>query len=275
MFFRRLAWVWLPAALLLLFAVGCGHGEDEWNAKLKEIDDLKAQLQAERRAHQKTQDDYNESKSRIEELSEQLKKAGVDVQTLNASLAEQRKALEDFKRRAEQLDGIRKRFEMLKSKLDALTKFGLTVSVRKNRMVISMPGDVLFESGKVELKAGGKEVIGKVAEIIRSDPQLNDRTFQVAGHTDARPLGHGSPYKDNWGLSAMRAREVLLLLISPTEKGGGGLNPTRWSAVGYGETDPIAGNDTDDDRQKNRRVELVVMPNVEEMLDLKSLTTSP
>ncbi|MBI5537826.1 MAG: OmpA family protein [Deltaproteobacteria bacterium] len=275
MIWRRFTWLWLSACMLFgLVALGCGHGEDEWQAKLKEVDDLKAQLQAERRAHQKTQGDYNDAKGKIEELSEQLKKAGVDVQTLNASLAEQRKALEEFKRRAEQLDAIRKRFELLKQKLDALTKLGLTVSVRNNRMVISMPGDVLFDSGKVDLKTEGKKIIGQVADVIRGDAQLNSRTFQVAGHTDNKPL-QGGPYKDNWGLSVMRAREVLMYLISPAEKGGGALNPSKWSAVGYGDTDPIVGNDSPENMQKNRRVELVIMPNVEEMLDLKSLTSSP
>ena len=138
-------------------------------------------------------------------------------------------------------------------------------------MVISMPGDVLFDSGAVTLKAEGKKILGQVAEVIRGDQQLNSRTFQVAGHTDNKPL-QGGPYKDNWGLSVMRAREVLVYLISPTEKGGGGLTPASWSAVGYGDTDPIVNNDSPENMQKNRRVELVVMPNVEEMLDLKSLT---
>jgi chemotaxis protein MotB len=71
----------------------------------------------------------------------------------------------------------------------------------------------------------------------------------------------------------MRAREVLMYLISPAEKGGGALNPNKWSAVGYGDTDPIVGNDSPENMQKNRRVELVILPNVEEMLDLKSLTS--
>jgi chemotaxis protein MotB len=276
MFSSRFMRLWLAALVMLLglFAVGCGHNEEEWQAKLKQIDDLKAQLQAERRAHQKTQDDYNKAKGEVEELSERLKKAGVDVQALNASLAEQRKALEEFKRRAEQLEAIRKRFELLKQKLDALTKLGLSVSVRNNRMVISMPGDVLFDSGKVDLKPEGKKILGQVADVIRGDAQLNARTFQVAGHTDNVPLGPGSLFKDNWGLSVMRAREVLIFLISPAEKPGGGLNPTKWSAVGYGDTDPVAGNDSPETRGKNRRVELVVLPNMEEMLDLKSITGS-
>jgi chemotaxis protein MotB len=69
----------------------------------------------------------------------------------------------------------------------------------------------------------------------------------------------------------MRARSVLKFLTDPMDEGGGGLDPTNWSAAGYADTDPVANNDTDDGREKNRRVELVVMPNVEEMLNLNSL----
>ena len=71
----------------------------------------------------------------------------------------------------------------------------------------------------------------------------------------------------------MRARQVLVFLISATDAkgGGGGLDPTHLHAAGYGETDPVADNNTDQGRQANRRVELVLMPDVSEMLDLKSL----
>jgi chemotaxis protein MotB len=268
---HRLPWLLIAAFSLGFVLLGCGHNEEEWQAKLKDIDTLKAQLSAERQAHQKTQDDYAKAKSDIEQLTDRLHKAGADVETLNANLAEQRKALEDYKRRAEQLEAIKHRFDTLRQKLEALTRLGLTVSVRKNRMVISMPGDVLFDSGKIELKKEGQSILHQVADVIRNDSQLNTRTFQVAGHTDAKPVS-GGPYKDNWGLSVMRAREVLMYLISPIEKNGGGLNPANWSPVGYGETDPIADNTSDEGMKKNRRVELVVMPNVEEMLDLKSLT---
>ena len=74
----------------------------------------------------------------------------------------------------------------------------------------------------------------------------------------------------------MRARQVLVFLVTPTDdkgQGGGGLDPKHWSASGYGDTDPVATNQTPEGRGKNRRVELILMPNVEEMLDLQSLAT--
>ena len=93
----------------------------------------------------------------------------------------------------------------------------------------------------------------------------------MAGHTDNK--AYLGLFKDNWGLSVMRAREVLDFLIKPEAKGGGALSPSHWSASGYGDTDPWTGNATPEGRQNNRRCELVVLPSIEEMLDLESLTS--
>jgi chemotaxis protein MotB len=251
----------------------CGHSEEEWQAKLKENQELQNNLNAEKAAHQKAEADFSAASAQVDQLKGQLKKAGVDLSNVNADLADQKAALDKLRKDKEQLEAIRKRFELLKQKLDSLTKLGLSVVVRKNKMTIQLPGDVLFDSGRVDLKKDGKDILTKVAEVVRNDKDLNARTFQVAGHTDNKPLA-GGPYKDNWGLSVMRAREVLSFLITPTEQkaGGGGLSADHWSAAGYGDTDPVAGNDSPENMQKNRRVELVVVPSVEEMLDLKSLT---
>jgi chemotaxis protein MotB len=196
-----------------------------------------------------------------------LRERGVNVDNLTASLEQERKALAEYQKRAEQLDQIRKRFEALRNKLQKLTQLGLKVIVRDNRMVIQLPGDVLFDSGSDKLKKEGENILRQIGEVIRGDKDLAAREFQVAGHTDSKPL-KGGRFADNWGLSAMRARSVLTFLTSE----GGGLDPRKWSAAGYAETDPVAPNESEDGRQKNRRVELVVQPNVEEMLNLESLT---
>ena len=142
-----------------------------------------------------------------------------------------------------------------------------------SRMMIQLPGSVLFDSGSDKLKDSGQQILGEVANVLRNDPELSKRQFQVAGHTDNKPL-KGGPFKDNWGLSAMRARSVLQFLTAPLSEKGGGLTPQNWSAAGYGDTDPVANNDTDEGRERNRRVELVVVPNVEEMLNLSSVANS-
>ncbi len=268
---RRTRGLFLGSLLLAFGALaGCGPSQEEFDQKVREVEDLKAKLAAEQAASKKAGDELADAKARIEQLREQLKNAGVDISNLNANLEQQARALEDYKKRAEQLEAIRQRFEVLKKKLDELTKIGLKVQIRKNRIVIQLPGDVLFDSGRETLKKEGKDILGKVATVIRGDAGLMSRTYQVAGHTDTQK--YAGTFKDNWGLSAMRAREVLVYLVDPDTKTGGGLKPANWSGVGYGDTDPVADNGSNDGRQANRRVELVVMPNVEEMIDLKTLT---
>jgi chemotaxis protein MotB len=134
-------------------------------------------------------------------------------------------------------------------------------------MVISMPGDVLFDSGKDTLRKEGTDILGKVATVIRNDPNLVNRDYQVAGHTDSAPLS-GAPFHDNWGLSVMRARSVLVFLVA----GKGAILPRQhWSAAGFGDTDPVANNASKEGQQKNRRCDIIVVPSAEEMLDLSAL----
>jgi chemotaxis protein MotB len=262
--------------LFLFFSLGltaCGYSQEEWDQKLRENESLTNQLKAQTDAHKKSQSDYQEAVQEIDTLKKQLADRGANLDNLNQSLAEQRKALEEYARRTEQLDAIRKRFELLQTKLQKLTQLGLKVEVRNNRMLIQLPGDVLFDSGQDKLKAEGSKILMQVADVIGKDADLSKRRFQVAGHTDSKPLA-GGVFKDNWGLSTMRARSVLLLLTSPLDAKtglGGGLSPANWSAAGYADTDPVASNDSEEGRKKNRRVELVVQPDVEEMLNLKSL----
>jgi len=264
-----------------LMMVGCGYSEEEWQAQLDKYSQLVAHSQGvEQRLAQVTKQ-LEAEHGRVVQLEKDLEAAGVDVAKLNENLAsrntelsklsadleEREKALAEYKRRAAQLERIKKRFERLRSKLTALTNLGLAVKIRNNRMIISLPGDVLFASGKDKLKKKGEEILDKGAAIIRGDASLTARQYQVAGHTDDKPL-RGGVFYDNWGLSLMRARQVLIYLIDPDH---GALPANRWSAAGFGDTDPIASNDSDDGRQQNRRCELVVVPSAEEMLDLKAI----
>jgi chemotaxis protein MotB len=268
---RKLA-LSLIAILAAPLLNGCGYSEDEWQAQLAKYSKLNDQYNQQKKTTAQLQTELDAAKARVADLTSKLQAMGVNVEQLTTDKMQMSRALEEYKARAAQLEAIKQRFEQLRQKLQKLTNLGLKVQIRHNRMVISLPGDVLFSSGQDSLKEEGRTVLNAVAEVIRKDQQLSARYFQIAGHTDNKPLAGGS-FKDNWGLSAMRARQVLVYMIAPGESkgGGGGLDPMHLHAAGYGETDPIADNGTDEGRQANRRVELVLMPDVGEMLDLKSL----
>jgi chemotaxis protein MotB len=266
----------IPIAAML---VGCGHSDEEMAAKQREIDKLTADLRAANTRSEQDGAKLREAQNDIEQMREQLKQAGVGLAKSKEDQEKLRQALAEYKQRADQLAVIEARFRELRQKLEKLNQIGLRVTVRNNRMVIQLPGDILFDSGRDELKTQGKDVLAQVAEVIRNDKDLNSRHFQVAGHTDNVKYPQGGQFQDNWGLSLARARRVLIFLIGPNtgkkgEATGGGLDQKKWAAAGYGETDPAEGtmeNQSNDQKTKNRRVELVVQPNVEEMLNLNNI----
>jgi chemotaxis protein MotB len=121
-------------------------------------------------------------------------------------------------------------------------------------LVITVVGDVLFDSGKATIKPEAENILNKVSKVLKENvPQLN---VGIEGHTDNEPIMH-SGWKSNWELSTARALSVLHYLVENQ-----GMSPERVSAIGYGEYRPVASNDTKDGRQLNRRVEIVVMPAV-------------
>ena len=148
-------------------------------------------------------------------------------------------------------------------------------------MVIQLPGDVLFDSGKDSLKPDGKKILKQVADIIKNDATLSQRDFQVAGHTDKEPyagpvhrqLGaepharaHGARVPHLAGQGAGRARHPDGRRARPGPLRGGRLR-RRWTRRRAAST-----TQTREEEQKNRRVELVLQPDVAEMLNLKELT---
>jgi chemotaxis protein MotB len=256
--------------LLSVLACGCGHSEDEWQAQLGKSQNFQTAAAAREADLQR---ELAQAKQAVTDLEARLRAAGVDLKQLEteksqmaSTLQEREKALAEYKARAQRLEAMRARFELLRKKLDDLTKIGLVVNIRRNRMVISLPGDVLFDTGKDTLRKEGEDILKKVAAVIAADKSLLDRDYQVAGHTDAQPL-QGGVFHDNWGLSLMRSRAVLLELIGKN----GRMPRQHWSAAGFADTDPVASNATKDGQQKNRRSEIIVVPDVDEMLDLKDL----
>jgi len=130
----------------------------------------------------------------------------------------------------------------------------VTVERLQKGLVITFVADVLFDSGKAELRKESFSKLDKIVSVIQDVvPDLN---VGIEGHTDNEPIKR-SGWKSNWELSSHRALSVLYYA---TEHG---VNPLRLAATGYGEYHPVASNDTKEGHQKNRRVEIVILPKVE------------
>src|SRR5512135_253845 len=119
-------------------------------------------------------------------------------------------------------------------------------------LVITFLAEIFFDSGKDVVKAQGQEVLNKVAKVLNDD--VPGSSVAVEGHTDNDPIRH-SGWKSNWELSSARSLAVLHYFIDECR-----VKPDRLSGVAYGEFHPVAPNDSPQDKQKNRRVEIVILP---------------
>jgi len=149
--------------------------------------------------------------------------------------------------------------ELEKAKLDleeALKKeignYKAKLEISERGLVITFLSEVFFDSGKDIIREDGKESIRKVAEVLNRD--IPDSNFAIEGHTDNQSIKY-SGWKTNWELSSARALAVLHYFVDECK-----VAPTRLSANGYAEFRPVAANDTTENMQKNRRVEIVILP---------------
>ena len=122
----------------------------------------------------------------------------------------------------------------------------LTIKILNGRMVVTLPSDILFSSGSTRLSKKGQKTIAELAATLST---LKGRNFIVVGHTDSTPI-RTERFASNWELSSARAVSVVKQLIRM------GVEPSKLSAVGFGEYQAKYSNDTEEGRQKNRRVEL-------------------
>lgn len=201
-----------------------------------------------------------------DQLRQELQKAGKNVDGLMAEKGKMRNALDDAKVRLEELrraqEAAQKRADLLKNLINKFKRMidsgDLKIVLREGRMVLQLRNDVLFDSGKTDVKPAGKEALKHVAGVLVS---LTDRKLQVVGHTDNIPI-QTDRFPSNWELSASRAISVVRFLVSANVKA------EHLSAAGYGEYDPVSTADTEEARSKNRRIEIVLQPNLAELISI-------
>jgi chemotaxis protein MotB len=258
----------LGAALLLpLLTVGC-VSKGSYDECVRGADAAKAELARTQHSanmgRASMQKELDDATVIDDELSKQLSKVGQDAQSLLATNGTLKSALESSRRRLDELRRAQAAAESraalyrdLALKFKSMVDAGdLAITLRNGRMVLRLSNDVLFDSGRSELKPDGERAIAQIAAVLST---IEARHFQVAGHTDTDPIKH-SPYKSNWDLSTARALAVTSFLI------GHGVDPTALSAAGYGEFDAVGANDAPEGKAKNRRTEITLQPNIDEMV---------
>ena len=170
--------------------------------------------------------------------------------------------LEELKKQKAAAEARAALFNEFVSKFKKMIDAGkVRISVRRGRIVLSLHNDVLFDEGKTDLKPDGKAALTEIGQALKTVP---GRLFQVAGHTDNLPI-KTKEFASNWELSTARAVVVVKFLAQQ------GVTAAVLSAAGYSEFDPVASNADAPNRSKNRRIEISLVPNIEELISIPEL----
>ncbi len=191
---------------------------------------------------------YSNANTKLNMSEEQIKEQQKKLRQLQNMIYAQHKATD----------------ELYKKIADALVNFNtdeLTVSVRDGRVYVSMQEELLFPSGSAKVNPDGKKALGKLAAVLKQNKEID---VEVEGHTDNKAI-NTSKYPDNWALSVGRSTAIARILISDYD-----VDPTRIIASGQSKYNPVASNDDEMGRAKNRRTEIILEPQLDELMHLLS-----
>lgn len=245
-----------------------GSAQEEINRNQQQIEQTVQELDAARMQNALAQEEINRNQQQIEKTELQLESARKQIVTatnelmklearkqnlqeeLSASQA-QMATLSSIENETKRRNQIYEKFvNRLKSMIDGGQ---LTVSIEQGRIVINLPNNVLYKSGSAKLNPEGEEALTQIAMVLS---QFSDRRFQIEGHTDNKPI-KSARFPSNWELSTSRALTVVHLLTDMD------VVPENISAAGFGEFRPRADNETEEGRQLNRRIEIIMLPNLD------------
>jgi chemotaxis protein MotB len=243
-------------------SVACGYSEEEMQVQRDRVDQLSKSLDSLGKQNKDIQDKLKATELQNAGMAEQLKKMGVNIADQQRSMAEMNKLVEELRAKERQAQARLATFRGMLERFNNMIASGkLRVRIVRGRMVVELSENILFDSGRADLKPEGQQALTEVAGVLSAIP---DRDFQIAGHTDNIPI-KSARFPSNWHLSTTRAVNVTMYL------GDHGVQGSRLSAAGYADTQPAAANDTPEGRQQNRRIEIVLMPNLDELPDLSQL----
>ncbi len=208
-----------------------------------------------------TQHDLYQREDQLNQLSAKLDKEREELEHMQQE-AEQRNAkLTELQHGLARKDSIN---DALKQKISAaLMGFenqGLTINKKNGKIYVSLEEKLLFASGSTEVDSRGKTALHKLAVVLEQNPDIN---ITIEGHTDDVPIVPGSKFIDNWDLSVQRATAIIRILIDGTT-----INPKRLTASGRSQYQPVDVGKTPEARQKNRRTEIILTPNLGELFSI-------
>jgi chemotaxis protein MotB len=229
--------------------------EDLVKGNVKETQKLLSELQAAQENLQRKEDLLRQLEQNLDTKKASLDELTFELEKRNARLAELEKIL----------DGQKKIVQDLKSKVsEALLGFennGLTVTMKNGKVYVSLDEKLLFKSASWDIDANGKNALKKLAGVLEKNPDIQ---ITIEGHTDNVPYNPGSgQLKDNWDLSVKRATTVVRVLLD-----GSKISAKRLTASGRSEFLPVDDRNTQDARQKNRRTEIILTPDLTELYRL-------
>lgn len=175
---------------------------------------------------------------------------------LKLSLDEMKKAMDEMRQRQAEQRKRLKEFEDLTQRFKKLTDAGaLSVKIIDGKMVVSLGSDVLFPSGSAKLSAAGQEALKEVTTQLKA---ITGKRYQIEGHTDNVPIAT-AVFPSNWELASARALNVTRAMIDA------GMPADRVSAASFGDTTPVQSNETAEGKAANRRIAIVVVPDLSTM----------
>jgi chemotaxis protein MotB len=204
--------------------------------------------------------------NKVSELSSKAGQLSTDAANKQSQLTKSQQELADQQKRLEQLQALmdqQKRAinEIRKKMADALVGFNsneLTVAIKNGKVYVSLQENLLFPSGSAVVNPKGKLALGKLAEVLNTNPDI---TVDIEGHTDSIPIR--GRYQDNWDLSTARAGSIVRILTIDYK-----VDPVRVIASGHSQYDPVQPNSTSDGRALNRRTEIILSPKLDELFKL-------
>jgi chemotaxis protein MotB len=245
----------------------------------RELTETQEKLIRKEDALKKMETDLNKLQAELQATAEQLKVREAALKTTEGDLGSSRTELE---RSLAELESSRRDLELKQQKLlelqrvlaqkdstveairstvaSALRGFadkGLKVEERNGKVYVSMDNKLLFATASTEVGAEGKKALAELARVLQANPEIN---VMVEGHTDDVPLKGSGQMKDNWDLSALRATEIIRILLTGTT-----INPARLTAAGRSQYLPVDPAATPEARAKNRRTEIILTPKLDEL----------